>query len=54
MTAKKEYMFLYSNGMLGDLYPDLSGDWEEDKKEFTVIWELNEIFTKQIDVDYEE
>lgn len=54
MTAKKEYLFLQSNGMLEELYPELSGNWDEDRKEFTVLWELNETFTKQIDVDYEE
>ena len=54
MTAKKEYLFLQGNGMLEELYPELSGNWEEDRKEFTVLWELNEIYTKGIDVDYEE
>lgn len=54
MQAYREYKMLLDNGILEELYPELSGNWEEDKKLFINILEMNELFTKKIDVDYEE
>lgn len=54
MKAKQEYDVLLENGELLEMYPELSGSWEEDKKSFSVIWEQNIEAIKDIDVDFDE
>lgn len=54
MTPYKQYKMLLANGILEELYPELTGEWEEDKKTFINIIEMNEMFTKNLDVDYDE
>jgi|TARA_R110000772_G_scaffold44329_4_gene102008 hypothetical protein len=44
MTAKEEYDLLLPE--LSVLYPELTGVWEKDRKEFTIIWEENQNFFK--------
>lgn len=54
MKAKKEYDVLLENGELLEMYPELSGSWKEDKKNFIVIWEQNIEAIKNIDVNFDE
>lgn len=54
MSAIKEYEFLKSNGVLLELFPDLTGDWKSDSKIFTELWELNNDAIKDIDTYYDE
>lgn len=54
MRVKKEYQVLLDSGELLEMYPELSGSWEKDKKKFTLIWEQNVEAIKNIDVTFEE
>jgi hypothetical protein len=54
MTAKNEYHELLANGELLELYPDLSGSWQKDKKIFTYTWEQNVEAIKDIDKNFDE
>jgi|TARA_R110000868_G_scaffold74337_5_gene214943 hypothetical protein len=54
MKAKNEYDELLANGELLELYPDLSGSWQKDKKTFTSTWEQNVEAIKDIDKDFDE
>jgi hypothetical protein len=54
MSAKGEYMVLLEMGELLDLYPHLTGDWGEDEKLFTQMFEANKEVFNELDVDYEE
>lgn len=40
--ARAEYQLLSDMGDLLMLYPDLTGDWEEDKRKFMSLWESNQ------------
>lgn len=53
MTAKKQYNILLKQGSLLDLYETLSGVWEEDKEEFERVYELEQSFINNIDVEYD-
>lgn len=39
---KSMYETLLSSGDLFDLYPDMHGNWDEDKKEFTKQFNFNQ------------
>jgi hypothetical protein len=55
MTAKKQYNLLLKQGSLLDLYETLTGVWEEDKNKFQELWEMEESFINNIEVeDYEQ
>ena len=54
MSAHKEYEFLKANGVLLELFPELSGDWLEDEKTFTERWELNVDVFNNLDVIIED
>ena len=54
MKAKNEYDELLKNGELLELYPDLSGSWQKDKKSFTAAWEQNIEAIKDIDINFDE
>ena len=50
MQAKKDYDVLLSNGILLDMYPELSGNWKEDVDVYTKIWE--ETYNKIVDYEH--
>ena len=50
MSAHKEYEFLKANGVLLALFAELSGEWVDDKKVFTQMWDLNNNALKDLDV----
>jgi len=54
MKAKNEYDELLANGELLELYPDLSGSWQKDKKIFISTWEQNVEAIKNIDKNFDE
>jgi hypothetical protein len=54
MSAKGEYSVLLDLGDLLVLYPELTGEWENDKVEFTRMWEDNKDAFKDLDMEYEE
>lgn len=54
MSAQKQYNDLLKSGDLKEIYPGLSGDWEEDKDTFIYYYEMNLKAINEIDVDYEE
>ena len=54
MSANKEYEFLKANGVLLEVFPELSGDWLEDEKTFTERWELNVDVFNNLDVIIED
>lgn len=51
MNARSEYNILLDLGELDELYPNLTGIWEKDKKKFTSIWEQNQAILGDIEVD---
>lgn len=53
MSAKVEYDYLVSNGVLEELFPGFSGDWTKDKERFTKMYEINNAAIKEIDTKYE-
>ena len=56
MSAKSQYKTLLKSGILLELYPELIGEWDSDKHEFEKIWEVEQSFTNNLDVedDYEQ
>lgn len=55
MSARREYNVLLKNGILLELYPELIGNWLDDKDTFTKLYEANLYFTEPLEVDdYEE
>jgi hypothetical protein len=55
MTPKKQYNLLLKQGSLLDLYETLTGVWEDDKNKFQELWEMEESFINNIEVeDYEQ
>ena len=50
MSTHKEYEFLKADGVLLKLFPELSGEWVDDKKVFTQMWDLNNNALKDLDV----
>ncbi len=54
MKVKTEYQVLLESGELLEMYPELSGSWEEDKTKFTTLWEQNSEAIRDIDVDFDE
>lgn len=54
MKVKKEYDVLLENGELLEMYPELSGSWEDDKNTFTSIWEQNVEAIKSMDINFDE
>ena len=47
---KYDYEFLKANGVLLELFLELSGEWVDDKKVFTQMWDLNNNALKDLDV----
>lgn len=52
-TAKREYKLLQEAGELLDLFPDFTGQWSKDKKEFIRYQEMNEEVLNNLDIDFE-
>jgi hypothetical protein len=52
--AKKQYNLLLKEGMLLDMYNNLSGIWEEDRNKFLDIYETEQFYTNNIEVIDEE
>jgi len=52
MSVKQDYDLLLGSGDLKLLFPSASGDWEQDKKQFTKIYDINQELLKQYDVEY--
>jgi hypothetical protein len=52
--AKKQYNLLLKEGMLLDMYNNLSGFWEEDRNKFLDIYETEQFYTNNIEVIDEE
>jgi len=53
---RKQYNMLLKSGILLEMYPEMSGEWIEDKHEFEKIYEMEQSFTNNLDVideDYE-
>jgi|GEM_PF-3566841 hypothetical protein len=40
-TAKKQYQDFLMNEELLEIFPHFSGNWEEDKEEFEIMFEQN-------------
>lgn len=55
-NAQKEYNTLLKSGVLLELYEDnLTGNWEEDEATFTKIYDANQFFINDLEVDdYDE
>lgn len=51
MNVRSEYDVLLDLGDLRELYPNLKGIWEKDKKDFTYIWEQKQAILGDIDVN---
>ena len=54
MKAKQEYQNLLRSGDLEILYPDLTGEWKKDQKEFTRLYDLNNEALKDIVVEIDD
>jgi hypothetical protein len=57
MSAKSQYNILLKSGLLLELYDNLSGVWSEDKHEFERIYEAEEFYSNNIEIEedgYEE
>jgi len=54
VKVKREYNVLLESGELLEMYPDLSGSWTKDKKEFTKFWEENVRAIKDIEIEFDE
>lgn len=52
--AKKQYNLLLKEGMLLDMYYNLSGVWEDDKKKFLDLYETEQFYTNNIEIIDEE
>lgn len=52
-AAKQEYNILLNCGELLEMFPNFSGNWSRDKKEFLKFHELNEEILN-LEVNYEE
>lgn len=52
--ARKEYMVLNQSGDLLDMFPDFTGEWRKDKKEFLKYWEENQKVLSNLDVIIED
>lgn len=48
---RKLYDSLLKNGELLELFPDFTGDWEEDKKAFIAEQEEVDALIKELDTD---
>lgn len=54
-AALDHYNHLLSKGYLLELFPDLTGEWEQDKKEFIVQYNKNqELLNEDLTVDDED
>ena len=55
MTAKEEYNKLLGSGELFELFPDLSGVWDKDRRKFESDWEKNqEVFNIDVVIDLDD
>jgi len=54
MKARSEYNILLDLGELEELYPNLTGVWEQDKEKFIAIWEQNQIVLNELNVNGEQ
>lgn len=54
-NAKKEYHILLENKELLEMFPDFTGKWSKDKKDFTKFYEMNEeILNLEGDLEFED
>ena len=49
--AKAQYLAFKESGDLKLLFPGMTGDWEKDKRRFTLIWEDNQRLLEGVDKD---
>lgn len=49
--VKKQYLAFKESGDLKILFPGMSGDWEKDKKRFTIFWEDSQRLLDEIEKD---
>jgi hypothetical protein len=54
MSAKGEYEVLLKSGDLLTMYPGFSGEWEEDERIFTRLWEQNQELFKELNIEADE
>jgi len=54
MSAKGEYEVLLKSGDLLSMYPGFTGEWEEDGKLFTKMWEQNQELFKSLNIQADE
>lgn len=58
-SVKEQYDFLLDTDSLEELYPEMSGVWEQDKKKFIQEYEemlliLESVSESQVKLDYDE
>lgn len=51
MSAISEYNMLLDLGELLELYPGLTGEWKNDSKKFTSMWEKNQEIFNDYEID---
>jgi len=49
--VQKQYLAFKENGDLKILFPGMSGDWEKDKRRFTLIWEDSQRLIEEAEKD---
>ena len=48
--AKIQYDLFLESGDLEDLFPSMTGEWEQDKKSFIKKWEIHKKIINNLDV----
>lgn len=56
MSAKTQYKTLLKSGILLEMYPEMTGVYEDDKHEFERIYESEQFFSNNLEIEdgYEE
>lgn len=54
MTPAQQYKELLEQENLLELYPNMTGVWENDKKSFKEIWDLEQSYLNSIEIIDEE
>ena len=52
--AQKQYEAFKDSGDLSMLFPGMSGEWEKDKKRFTLLWEENQKLIQKAEKFYKK
>jgi len=52
--AKKQYESFRDSGDLNVLFPGMSGEWEKDKRRFTLLWEENQELIQRAEKFYKK